>query len=115
MKFFEKDSSSYRHGSPGLIIYDSIVNPNLHEFYIQPQFVNEGCATPTNYHIAYGDLNLANYIPHLTLGLCYNYANWQGPIRVPAPLKNAEKLSKLVAKYTKEELHPKLVNSQVYL
>ena len=115
LKFFEKDGQNYKNSSPGLIIYDTAVNPKIHEFYIQPQFVNEGCATPTNYHVAYGDLDINEHIAQLTLGLCYNYANWQGPIRVPAPLKNAEKLSKLVAKFIKAELNPLLNNTQCYL
>ena len=115
LKFFEKDGNRYSNSSPGLIIYDNAVNPKIHEFYIQPQFVNEGCATPTNYHIAYGDLDINEHIAPLTYALCYNYASWQGPIRVPAPLKNAEKLSKLVAKFIKAELNPLLNNTQCYL
>ena len=115
LKFFEKDGNRFSNSNPGLIVHDCIVRQDIHEFYIQPQFVNEGCATPTNYHVAYGNLNIPEYIPHLTLGLCYNYANWQGPIRVPAPLKNAEKLSKLVSKYLKAELNQALSNTQCYL
>ncbi len=115
MKFFEKDGKSVKNSSPGMVILDNVVDPRYHEFYIQPQFVNEGCATPTNYHVAYGDLDFSEYITPFTYGLCYGYANWQGPIRVPAPLKNAEKLAKMVAKITKNKLNDKLSNNLGYI
>jgi hypothetical protein len=43
------------------------------------------------------------------------YANWQGPVRIPNVIKNAEKLSKMTAKYTKDTLNQNLVLGQSYL
>ena len=33
-----------------------------------------------------------------------SFINWQGPARVPSPLKLAEKLSKMTAKFTQQQL-----------
>ena len=64
---------------------------------MEPQVVSKSTATPTNYHVAYGNLGLERQILELKYGLCFIYPNWQGPVRV---LKLAEKLSKMTAKFT---------------
>ena len=43
------------------------------------------------------------------------YSNWQGTVRVPNVLKNAEKLSKMAAKIMKGELNSNLLLGQAYL
>jgi argonaute-like protein implicated in RNA metabolism and viral defense len=39
-------------------------------------------------------MNCPEILPKLTFDLCFLYSNWRGPVRVPAPLKYAEKLAK---------------------
>ena len=118
-KFFEtsrgKQGVNYSNPGPGLLVYEGVTNPNFFEFYIQPQQVTGGSATPTCYHVAYGNLNNPGFLPKFTYDLCHIYSNWQGPVRVPNILKSAEKLSKMTAKYTKGELHKKLAIGQSYL
>ena len=113
-KFFEKNGE-YKNPGSGLLVLDGVIHNNLFEFYIQPQQVNQGSATPTCFHVAYGNLNYPEIIPKLTFDLCHLYSNWQGAVRVPHVLKAAEKLSKLTAKYTKQKLNDKLSVRQSYL
>ena len=96
-------------------MFKEVTNPNLFEFYMQPQQVTGGSATPTCYNVHCGDLNQPEMIMYLTYGLCQMYANWQGPVRIPNVIKNAEKLSKMTAKYTKDTLNQNLVLGQSYL
>lgn len=35
---------------------------------------------------------------------CYNYSNWNGPVRVPSCLQYASKLSSLVTEHIKQPL-----------
>ena len=116
-KFFEtnNESNEYFNPAPGLLFTDGITNKNFFEFYIQPQKVTGGSATPTCYHVAYGDLDFAEMIPKFTYDLCHIYSNWQGTIRVPNVIKAAEKLSKMTAKYTLCELNENLKFGQAYL
>ena len=107
-KFFEVEKKEYYNPNEGLLIYDEITNPDIFEFYIQPQFVQSGSATPTCFHVAYGNLNQPEFIMKYTYDLCYLYPNWTGAVRVPNVLKAAEKLSIMTAKYTTEELIEKL-------
>ena len=106
---------NYYNPEQGLLIIEGVTNKNYFEFYIQPQEVTGGSATPTCFHVAYGNLDLFENIPKLTYDLCYIYSNWQGPVRVPNVIKAAEKLSKMTAKYTFEELNRKLQLGQAYL
>jgi len=108
LKFFEISGSgnkeNYNNPQTGLVLFDQVTDLNIFEFYMQPQLVTQGTATPTNYHVAFGNLGLERSILDLTYGLCFGYPNWQGPVRVPVCLKLAEKLSKMTAKITKSSL-----------
>ena len=116
-KFFEtdKNQTKFANPAPGFLMFKEVTNPNLFEFYMQPQQVTGGSATPTCYNVHCGDLNQPEMIMYLTYGLCQMYANWQGPVRIPNVIKNAEKLSKMTAKYTKDTLHQNLILGQSYL
>ena len=114
-KFFEHQKGGYVNPEGGLLVLNGVTNRNLFEFYIQPQKVTGGSATPSCFTVAYGNLNFPEIIPKLTFDLCHLYSNWQGPVRVPHVLKSAEKLSKMTAKYTCEELNANLSTGQAYL
>ena len=114
-KFFEKTNHGYINPQSGLLILDGITNKNFFEFYIQPQQVTQGSATPSCFHVAYGNLNFPEMIPKFTFDLCHIYSNWQGTVRIPNVIKAAEKLAKMTAKYTKGELNENLQKGQAYL
>ena len=114
-KFFEEKNKKYTNPEEGLLVLDGVTNKKFFEFYIQPQKVTGGSATPTCFHVAYGNLDIPEMIPKLTFDLCHLYSNWQGAVRVPHVLKAAEKLSKMTAKYTEGELNEKLKIGQSYL
>lgn len=93
MKFFE----GTKNPQPGTVVDLACVNPFIYEFYIQPQYVNQGTATPTNFHVIYDTIKVpCEILQELTYQLCYYYFNWGGPIRVPAPLKYAEVCNKFI-------------------
>ena len=114
-KIFHIEDGQYFNPYSGLLVLDGITNRNFFEFYIQPQEVTEGSSTPTCFHVAYGNLNFPEIIPKFTFDLCHIYSNWKGAVRIPNVLKNAEKLSKITAKHTQEELNTKLQLGQPYL
>lgn len=98
MKFFEvgqNDSRSYANPKSGLIIDEGVTQKNKFEFYIQPQFVNQGTATPSHYQVmcAYqhsDEILKLEQLEKLTFYLCYYYFTWAGAIREPGTLKMAE-------------------------
>ena len=114
-KFFQKDKGGYKNPDGGLLVLSGVTNRDLFEFYIQPQQVTGGSATPSCFTVAYGNMDFPEIIPKLTFDFCHLYSNWQGTVRVPHVLKLAEKLSKMTAKYTNAELHKNLSINQAYL
>jgi aubergine-like protein len=114
-KFFEKTKEGYENPEGGLLVLNGVTNRNFYEFYIQPQQVTGGSATPSCFTVAYGNMDYPEIIPKLTFDLCHLYSNWQGTIRIPHVLKSAEKLSKMTAKYTEKELNEGLSIGQAYL
>lgn len=101
---------NYENPDPGLLVINSMTDPDIFEFYLQPQKVNQGTATPTNFHVAFGNMSCPEIIPKLSYDLCYLYCNWRGPVRVPAPLKYAEKLAK-----TSLKMNDKIKNTLCYI
>lgn len=95
VKFFEYGGNSNNINNPcaGLIVDDIVTSNGV--FYLQPQFVNQGTATPTKFTIIHDNTNTnIDEIERITNDMCYYYWNWSGAIRVPAVQKFAEVCSK---------------------
>ena len=102
-KFFEISQNQFCNPSAGLLVTDEVTSRNQFEFFIQPQQVTGGSATPTKFHVAYGNMDFPEIIPKFTYDLCHIYSNWQGTVRIPNVIKAAEKLSKMTVKTTQKE------------
>ena len=96
LKFFEvnEDAKAYRNPKSGLIVDEYVTQKDKYEFYLQPQFVNQGTATPCHYEIMYYDkdecednnLQKEN-LEKLSFYLSFYYWTWSGAIRTPSMLK----------------------------
>ena len=98
LKFFETKSingqKEYYNPKSGLIVDEKVTQSNKFEFYIQPQFVNQGSATPCHYQVMQYDKNSEGesdlkleILEKLTFYLSFYYWTWSGAIRVPSLLK----------------------------
>ena len=123
IKFFEFNKVNknnyknqlYKNPEQGLIVLDQVTNKNRFEFYLQPQKVNIGSATPTYFHVAYGNMDFPELLIKLTYWTTFIYPNWQNSIRVPHVLKMAEKLAIVTAKFTQSTLNEELSDTQAFL
>ena len=98
LKFFETKennmSTTYYNPKSGLVVDDNVTQKDKFEFYIQPQYVNEGTATPCHYQVMYYDkpkneekaLTIEN-LEKLSFYLTFYYWTWSGAIRIPSLLK----------------------------
>ncbi|CAO4361477.1 unnamed protein product [Caenorhabditis nigoni] len=83
---------------PGTVVDTTVTRPERMDFYLVPQFVNQGTVTPVSYNIIYDDTGLGpDKHQQLAFKLCHLYYNWQGTVRVPAPCQYAHKLAFLTA------------------
>jgi len=112
-RFFSTyDGKGVKKGDPklenpgsGSIILEEMSIDNAFDFHLVPQVVNQGTCTPTHYRVAYTNSEVPiESIAEFTFEQCFNYFNWQGAVRVPACLQAADKLSKLVGEYIKEDV-----------
>ena len=98
LKFFEKNNDKtiikYSNPESGLVIDDKVVQSNKFEFYLQPQYVNIGTATPVHYQVMYYDKSQneeddlkIEILEKLSFYLSFYYWTWSGAIRVPYLLK----------------------------
>ena len=123
IKFFEYNKTNvknkkiqyYKNPEQGLIVLDQVTNIKRFEFFIQPQKVNIGSATPTYFHVAYGDMKFPELLIQLTYWTTYIYPNWQNAVRVPHVIKMAEKLATMTAKFTQSKLNENLYDTQSFL
>ena len=98
LKFFEtkRDNglTNYKNPESGLVIDDKVIQSNKFEFYLQPQYVNIGTATPVHYQVMYfdkseneeDDLKIER-LEKLSFYLSFYYWTWNGAIRIPSLLK----------------------------
>ena len=109
LKFFEynlkktdKERGKYKNPECGLVVLDQITDNKKFEFYLQPQKVTQGSATPTYFHVIFGNMEYPELLIKLTYWSTYIYPNWQQAIRIPHVLKIAEKYSYMTAKITRK-------------
>ena len=99
LKFFEENRNNaniqYVNPQSGLCVDEKIVETGKYEFYLQPQFVNQGTATPCHYEVLYQDIDEKNpennitkeELENLSFQLSYYYWTWSGAVRVPGVLR----------------------------
>lgn len=95
VKFFENERGNLKNPNDGTVLDRDVTSAGCYEFFMQNQFVNQGCATPTHYHVLKTTIGIPmEQYQLLTFHMSYYYWNWPGPTRLPACLKFAETYSK---------------------
>ena len=103
LKFFEENKNTnnryegknYQNPPSGLCVDGKVVQKDKYEFYLQPQFVNQGTATPCHYEVLYQDYDEKNpennlsmeTLQNLSFQLSFYYWTWSGAVRVPGVLR----------------------------
>ena len=117
LKFFQEKGRGYENPQSGTVIDTEVIAPNDYQFYLQPQYVNQGTATPVEYHVLYDTINMPiEDLEKITFFQTFYYWNWPGPIREPAALKFAEVCNGFTSKYLGNEfVNEKLNNTPFYI
>ena len=104
LKFFQIKGKSLVNPGNGTVVDEQVVHPDHFEFYLQPQYVNQGTATPVQYHCLYDTIKIPlESLENITYKQTYYYWNWPGPIREPAALKFAEVCNSFTSRYLRNE------------
>ncbi|KAL4438115.1 hypothetical protein ABPG74_016894 [Tetrahymena malaccensis] len=117
-KFYQqssRESEGIINPTSGTIVASEVVHNNF-EFFMAAQNCNSGVCTPTKYTCLYNSTNLKeDQFWQITYFQTFNYYNWQGPVRVPAAMKYAEKLAKFISDNLQKEANEDLVENLFYL
>jgi len=82
---------------PGLVVDHTITPNNSWDFFMVSQNTRQGVPTPSHYTILHDSIGMGpELIQALTYKLCWLYYNYSGPVKIPAPLKYADKMCKLL-------------------
>lgn len=110
-KFFSSGGNGVNNPSAGTLINSDLVS-EYYDFYLISQFSNRGTTVPTYYKVIYTDSKMEEgKLQELVYHQCYNYVNWTGSIKIPAPVQYAKKLCSFASQYVSdniEELSSKL-------
>jgi aubergine-like protein len=114
LKFFEKaGNKGFANPKSGLCVDSNVTQKDKYEFYIQPQFVNQGTATPCHYQVLHEDVDDQNpennlkeeQLQLLSFYLSFYYWTWAGAIRVPGALKLATTAMTFYSKHLDNKLN----------
>jgi len=113
-RFFTKQKGTIQNLPPGVVVETAVVASHFN-FYLTSHH-GGGTLTPTHYNVVFDDSGwTSDILENLTNCLCFDYYNWTGAIRVPAPCMYARRMSTLVAKHSKTDFHPNLSLHYFYL
>ena len=112
LKFFEKKDRNCMNPKSGLCVDSAVTQKDKYEFYIQPQYVNQGTATPCHYQVLYEDKDINDssnnlkmeQLQLLSFYLSFYYWTWSGAIRVPGALKLATTAMDFFSKHLNSKL-----------
>ena len=96
IKFLAKENEIWKSLQEGTCI-EEIGHPDFEKtFYIIGNAPPYSTPKPTRFIVAYEDDILKGVpLPELTYTMCFDYPNWVGAIKIPAPTKMAGKLAEL--------------------
>ena len=116
LKFFQTEDDKVMNPPSGTVVDCDVTTPEYFEFYLQPQYVNQGTATPVHFHCIWDTTGMPlEIMEQITFNQTFYYWNWNGPIREPAALKFAEVCSQFNAKVKMDSVPDKLMHTPYYI
>lgn len=78
MRVFKKvGATDLKNPEPGTVVDSVVTRPERYDFYMVPQFVNQGTVTPVCYNIIHDTTGMPPDRHHqLAFKLCHLYYNW---------------------------------------
>ena len=116
LKFFQKEGNNIINPPSGTVVDCDVTTPEYFEFYLQPQYVNQGTAIPVHFHCILDNTGMPlEIMEQVTYNQTFYYWNWNGPIREPAALKFAEVCSQFNTKVKINSVSDKLMHTPYYI
>ena len=83
--------------APGTVLDHTLTAKDSYDFYLISQHCRVGVPTPSHYTVIFDDIKAdPKDIMTITYKLCYTYFNFSGSVKIPAPVKYADKMAMLM-------------------
>ena len=74
-----------------------MTSKGAYDFYLVSQFTRVGVPTPSHYTVLYDDIKAnPKDVMAMTYKLTYTYFNFGGSVKIPSPVKYADKMAMLM-------------------
>lgn len=84
----------------------TLTGKDCYDFYLISQHTRVGVPTPSHYTVLYDDIkNDPKQVMEFTYKLTYTYFNFSGSVKIPAPVKYADKMAMLMGDRKIENPH----------
>jgi aubergine-like protein len=119
-KFYAGGPGHYSNPPIGMIV-DTPPLVDFPDFYLIAHAVTQGIAKPTlykcvDYQVKEGDPQAYfEAVKRLAFNSCFNYFNWTGAIKSPAPTMLAHKIAYLIGQSVKADIDPSIKALPFYL
>jgi len=97
-KFISDMGGRIQNPMPGTVLDHSVTQPDGYEFFTVNTPCRQGVPTPTHISVLYNDIPEATpeAIQLMVYKMCYLYYNFSGPIKIPAPIRYADRLANMI-------------------
>ena len=96
-KIFHEEGGKLHNPKAGLVVDNAITPVQLRDFYLISASARQGTPTPSHYSVLHDSTELGmQVLEALTYKLCYLYFNYSGPVKIPAPVKLADRLANVI-------------------
>ena len=87
------EAASVRNPRPGCLLDHTVTSANEYDFYIVCAETKQGVPTPTHFTVLRNEIDdiSPEEVMQLCFRLCYTYYNCNGSVKVPSPVKYADK------------------------
>lgn len=113
-KFFLNTKNRTSNPSYGTLVNKKVIGKG-YQFFLVSQNCNRGTAKPVHYKVIFNNTNFEEgTLEQLIFAESFNYMNWSGSIRIPAPLQYAEKLVKFVSEHINKPPETEKLNDHLF-
>ena len=96
-KLVQDSGNRIQNPAPGTILDHTLTEKGSYDFYLISQFTRVGVPTPSHYTVIYDDIKAdPKDVMSMTYKLTYSFFNFSGSVKIPAPVKYADKMAMLM-------------------
>ena len=96
-KLVLENGGRIQNPAPGTVLDHTLTGRGCYDFYLVSQHTRVGVPTPSHYTVLYDDIKAdPKDVMAMTYKLTYTYFNFSGSVKIPSPVKYADKMAMLM-------------------